>query len=597
MVKSDTDEQCVICDDLKSLYKKICASCFLRGFQLDGSIVGIKPNEVYLHIINRNFNNFTFKELEPIKHLKTYLFDIFIKKTHFDPLFESKCGQCEKIYDRDLSYEDRPHKLICKKCGPFCSNCSKGHHSSEDLSLTCEQFSEIIDVWNSEFIREYMRNIREEKKDRDRILTLEKLKVENIESIKKLDLKICPYTDYDFAKKYEEIHILKSHRMTDKYNKDNWSEVACKSQPIFKTDCDDVVCAKHNPEREIEMKKNGITIGTNQNGCGRRINWNFWKIVDTSLMFSKIDLSKAEKSNLVSASLTNYEKNSYKCFLCKNKTKLLFCQCMDFKCSMLNKKICMSCYLDGTIKRKVISFKFTFQDKEKRVFHKANPSDDFYTEITDNGSPLLIFLKGSVCKINKNRHSSYFGYGNIFVFEDKSCRFYNFSGTDISELMNPHSKKAFYASKTSLSFKARIHHNYNEDIDAFLNCRKNNHILRFSNITDLKQYILNLEEFTKKNDVSKRLNKFFKKYITIQKWKTIYESYKKQWYCAIKINKSIKSYIEINRFRRNIIQSLIDFDKNKLKIKNLEDVTSRNMAMKKMVNCLFTHMTMAEPKN
>ena len=82
MVKSDTDEQCVICDDLKSLYKKICASCFLRGFQLDGSIVGIKPNEVYLHIINRNFNNFTFKELEPIKHLKTYLFDIFIKKTH-----------------------------------------------------------------------------------------------------------------------------------------------------------------------------------------------------------------------------------------------------------------------------------------------------------------------------------------------------------------------------------------------------------------------------------------------------------------------------------------------------------------------------------
>ena len=52
--------------------------------------------------------------------------------------------------------------------------------------------------------------------------------------------------------------------------------------------CDDMYCRSHNPERVQDLKEQGIIVGKNSKGCGRRIDWKYWKQVKPKLEKLKI---------------------------------------------------------------------------------------------------------------------------------------------------------------------------------------------------------------------------------------------------------------------------------------------------------------------
>ena len=191
------------------------------------------------------------------------LLEKFSQELSFNSRLQSKC-RCGKNHDRHLCFDQEPHTLICGDCGPFCSNCSRDIHPN----VNCKQYQKMVKIFESDFVQNWMMRFAEEKRASEHRENYNN----NLKLLKQEVLKECPFKYYDSAKHYEDVRYGTNNpkNLTAKYTKEEWPKVACQSEPISKTHCDDVYCAMHNPERRKTSDEK------NSHGCGRRIHWRYW---------------------------------------------------------------------------------------------------------------------------------------------------------------------------------------------------------------------------------------------------------------------------------------------------------------------------------
>ena len=335
---------CDICEENTPFYKSICPQCFKDGIMHNNHVHNIKPYDLYKLIVTKLENETTdLYLLKEVIYLKRFLIKKISKVISYDSRLEIKC-QCGNIIPRKnikKSFDIKCHE--CEKI--FCSNCDNIGHNEH---FTCEKYQQIVDYFHNDVSEMWLAIIYNTAEQYIKFLKNKKEEEKMISEFEKYDLRICPYTDYDAASIYEN-HMIANGSIniawTKKYTKENWDRVMCKSQPITKIRCSDVYCRQHNPEAVRSMVRDGIKVGENKNGCGRRINWKYWKQVDPKLHTSYVHFIP-EKKDIIDATISSKIHPEYICELCTNKRTCMFIKCCEMNCNFLNKKICGQCIND-----------------------------------------------------------------------------------------------------------------------------------------------------------------------------------------------------------------------------------------------------------
>ena len=341
--------------------------------------------------------------------------------------------------------------------------------------------------------------------------------------------KVCPYTSYETAAEYERETGYTT--LTNLYDKKTWYKVACKSIPITKTDCDDMYCGKHNPERIRHMRNSGVTVSNKITGCGRKIKWCYWIPVKDNFDKKIYSVYRKPQSDItdVVRSYGILEK-PIKCSFCRKENTCVFMKCTHYKCRHNNKLICGNCIIDSKltsfsdvrvcfyiIKQNLNLETKKYEDDKLEEYKFIKNRNGIYTCIIyeNNQTDMLSVDKDG--KIQYHRSKRIFGYlyneydlSNKNVYS-KDCYAYNtvFS-KDQPRLFEEKYKIAYCFAYDYKKYKNIFNFYYYECFD--------NHIQEFYGLDALKDKIANLDEFKPINDAAKIINIFIRRKNTMNKW-------------------------------------------------------------------------------
>lgn len=335
---------CSICEENPSYYKKLCINCVINC--IDNQQLGIKNIDFLLHISKEyNTSDIPLSKIKLLNNLACKLLSNAKKEIEFDDRIHVKC-KCDKKHQRNLKYGSKPHKLYCKKCGYYCSNCRENHYFSFPLGkLDCKKYKTIVDKANTVTYKLWKSELCNNTKERKRKIIEEynqNVKMKGF--LKSEDTKICPFCTREGARKFE-MHqfshgrITKDEMLTEKYiTEEEWEKVKCKSEgfPVTKVHCDDVTCGSHNKERRLFLD------GISKKCCGRRINWQFWTPFEPK--FEKI--KEIEFTEIVEKSCQYSVIEKYDCDICKKNRNIISIFCTESKCKYKHKRICTSCLVN-----------------------------------------------------------------------------------------------------------------------------------------------------------------------------------------------------------------------------------------------------------
>jgi hypothetical protein len=296
----DQIQLCEICqeEDNIPIYKNICANCHLKTYKHNLH----KTEELDLYtVVNELQHDKTrmkklddkiyLKYLNELMELKRDLGKRLIEKDEFNSLIESKCPKCtnSKIIKKKFLFGNDPHPLKCENDHQFCSNCQLLPHANT-------KYLRVHDTFHDSFIQTWISGIKNNMKEHKKFIELGESEKKSLSYLRNVDCRICPYVNYDTAVKYEQITGARSG-LIETHNKNNWHKVACNSVAVSQTDCSDMFCGQHNPERIGQMMRQGQTISNKMTGCGRRINWIHW--VTITKQFDKKNMAFTKCHNQI----------------------------------------------------------------------------------------------------------------------------------------------------------------------------------------------------------------------------------------------------------------------------------------------------------
>jgi hypothetical protein len=521
-IESDQNKQtkrvCKICEEENSIpiYKDTCSVCHLKTHQHD--LCKTEELELYNAVNNLQPTITDREHLRSVMKLKRKLAEELMSIDRFNPLIESKCPQCRNpITDRDLSFGENPHSLYCRKGHYFCSNCGAlPHTSANKYHKTCEEYKIACNKFKIPFVATWSSGIRNNETEHKKTIELRESEQKSLDYLRLQDYRICPYTDYDTAKKYER--LSGAYNLTLSHNKKNWHLVACKSIPVMKENCNDMYCAKHNPERT-----RGTVVSQNHNGCGRRINWTYWKKINENFDKRNYSIYTMPQSDIADVT-SSYDiiQKPKRCFICKKTTTCLHVKCTQYDCKFNNKNVCGNCVVKSTTVSNVKQeFKsITIQSivingvNVKNLKFLKNRKGVFICSLTlHDGKKTCLYIENSTGNV-KYKDTKMFGHiynltqllsgliGGSLYFAPGEYNPYNYS-------YHYHSNRVFIDC-VPVTNQYVVFNSYK--------CIREGHVLEFDGLESLQNKLSNIDQFKPYNDAAKKINLFLKRRYIINKW-------------------------------------------------------------------------------
>ena len=336
------DSHCSICDVRSPFHDNICIPCYEKC--INDRIDNVKIDIVELLAITNH--ELQKKMMKPVKvNILVSFLQLLTKNMDdtykHDPRITSQCP-CGHVNKRNFSKGIKAHNIYCDTCkNHYCSDCLFTAHFHNDkvgikTNMTCKQFKKHIDNSNSELVMKWksqLCSVTERAKLLDEIKSNEQMQKFLLFN----DARYCPYSTWEDARNYEKYMMIdENDKLTNIYNEQNWHKVACPSNglPITKTNCDDVICGRHNPERALRSD------GRSQKGCDRRILWRFWPLFNPQMDNCSLP---EDYSNVIEKTKKIIVNKPYNCSICKQSRKCIAVRCLDYNCPYKYDKICGVC--------------------------------------------------------------------------------------------------------------------------------------------------------------------------------------------------------------------------------------------------------------
>ena len=571
-------ELCQICEENSIFYKDACLECHEKAIIHNTQINKVTNYELYGAILEKEYESNDYIYLEKINTLKQWLSELFKQDAMYNKKIHVKC-RCSYVHKRDLKFKHLPHAMYCKYCKHFCSNCKRDVHTDykgivpTSKNSTCEQYDKVYQNYNSVFIQQWLAGMNENEREYDKVKNLIINEQLSLKLLTTQDLRLCPYTDYKSARKFERSYKKYDYSsyseleygLTSQYNEDNWHEVACNSDPVSKTDCDDMYCSRHNPEKISTMVRYGKKVGTNNKGCGRRIDWKYWIKVKPTVDEKIYGNHVIKQSDIVKCTMSHNVQKEYLCDICNNYRTCMSATCTYSQCSNRKKTICGICVANRqevlkekaelnttliTILHGNITFNFTKENGKYRgnIYFTKNSNDhcDAYLEWSS--------ARGR-WEIRSVESENYITYG---YFSDLIKDFEKYPDRNRNDI------RFHWSAQKSSARRQRNHDYYDYDynynnynynhynsrsayayviIETHIDdtykklqnheCIKDKHVMYFNNIDSFKERFNNFDQWTKEYNAVEIIIKSIKKY----------QFNKKRLHASIKINKLIKLYM------------------------------------------------------
>ena len=571
----DQLQSCEICqeDGVIPIYKNICANCHLKTYKYNLH----KTEELELYTVVNDLqhdktqmekldDNIYLKFLNELMELKRDLGKRLAEKDKFNSLIESKCPKCEhsKIIKKKIIFGNDPHPLKCENDHEFCSNCQLLPHANTDKKyyVTCEQYRHVHDTFHDSFTQMWISGIKNNNEEHKKFIELGESEEKSLSYLRNVDCRICPYVNYDTAAKYEKITGVRSG-LIETHNKKNWHKVACKSVAVTQTDCSDMFCGQHNPERIGQMMRNGKKISEKMTGCGRQINWAYWTTFTKQFDKKKYGIHKMPQSDIADVTRSyGILENPMRCGYCGKKTTCVHIKCTHHNCKFNNYFKCGNCIVDQTIytfpeietvinitKQKFNEKTQKYEDDDEKYIFKKNRKGVYTCIFEENTKMKLLYItkNGTILYCKNN---AIFGrlYDNNCQQTTQIYTKHNYSKTYFSKGNEQRKFKQKYIVK--FFFRDNIWKKFNKKC-TFDNCvcTDDNHVWKVFGLDDLKTRINNINDFKPSNEAAKKINRFIKRKIIFNKW---FELIKDKF----KMNERMKKgKQEINKlFRRPIVR-------------------------------------------
>ena len=509
-----SDTLCFSCEHNEALYQNICPQCFEKSYI--HQVTDINPFDILQYIETLNFKNFTHIRVKEIIDLQRFLIDRIKTQNNFNTIIESKCS-CGQINERQLMFKDNPHTVKCKKCKlQFCSNCNLEVHTRKKKYLNCSEYKKIRDIYYGSISQSWLSAILNSKEEHQQVLKNIQNEQKSVTYVSNQDLRQCPYTDYDAAKKYEEDIVSKDRMLTTKYTKDTWYKVACKSDPVVKIDCDDMYCARHNPERLRQLEAQGIKVMLNSKGCGRHINWDYWKKVRPQ--FDSDIYTKFKKSNVVKCTEAIHENNEKRtCSCCDEESNSFFITCLNHTCKHAYQPICGQCITNfiNKVGKKMINIIYD----DETIFKLVQEHDGVYRGYAvspETGDKVWhVYINVDDMTLSSTANSWWFGYfNNLNMHDIENCNNITFEWIDGYRRVVEKSR-CIFEDLSSKSLKL---------YDGL--CLQKKHVLHYHGLDELQHTIANYDKWLKETKKSMIITRSIKQYQVRYKFKMMFKIYK-----------------------------------------------------------------------
>ena len=566
MSHTNTDAMCGSCEENYVLHQGYCAKCLEKCYT--HRMAKVRPIKLLQYIDEFDFNSTTHRYAKDVIDLKRFLINYVNEDNKFNPIIETKCP-CGHVNDRNLKFNEDPHRIICDKCKKsFCSNCKLEVHSLVKYCLDCNSYRQIRDTYYGPVSQSWISGIMNSRKEHENVVRKIQDEQKSVAYFNNQDLRLCPYTDYNAAKNYEEAmhangNMPLSKMLTRQYTKDTWYTVVCKSDPVVKIHCNDMYCAKHNPERIRQLEADGVKVTLNSKGCGRKISWHSWikvkPTIDTKVYtkFTRSTIFKCTK-------LIGLMKDKKLCDNCNENSNCFFFTCLNSKCKNAYKQICGKCIIDSisAIGNRMINILY-----EDKIFKLVQESDGVYrgniTSPATGDKEWRVFIDIKQMKLRCVKSNWWFGY-----FKDLDMN-------SIDKCINI-SFHWINNDKKIIATSTCIFENIGDkDKKIFDNsCLRNKHILQYRGLDELKYRIDNYDYWLFENKQSKiitqsiryhrvrykfkmifRIYKAIRRFIIYRKWQTAikdYTLYMLTYNSATKINKNTKRFIIYKKWKKTI---------------------------------------------
>lgn len=532
---------CRSCEEQESIYQCLCPDCIETSLQLDA--YKIEPLDILQYIDTLDLNQFTHSRVKEIVTLQRFLLNYKKKEISFNPIIETKCLQCGQVNERNLKFKNNPHGTKCKKCSrEYCSNCLLNIHTRKKFYLRCEEYKQARDIYFEPFTKSWISAIMNSEKQHQEIMRKIQVEQKSVAYFKSKDLRKCPYTDYDAANAYEKEMVQNGEMFqyqmsTRNYTKETWykSPDACKSDPVIKENCDDMYCAKHNPERVNQLRAQGISVGLNSKGCGKKIRWKYW--ISINPKYDEKFYYKMNKSTLIKCTESDGLITHYKtCSVCNQSSKSFFVTCLNHKCTHAYQPVCGKCITGATsiVKKNMISI-VTDND----IFQLTQEDDGVYRGVIKsviNGITDKVFINNKLQLLAINSHWSHGNFKNLDLSNVESCNDISFEWMINKTKIHSISSCIFEQFEISNS-KKRKKKIYN-------GCIRKKHILYFDGFDELQHRIDNYDQWLIENKKSYIISKFIKRSNIRFKFKQMLKVYKfvKRFMIYCKWKKTIRNY-------------------------------------------------------
>ena len=396
---TNLQEDCIICEENNAFYNNVCCHCYKQSFDFfqtkksdeylidnESTKEKILPYELYKKIIKNESSISNLFLLKDVIMLKRYLLHYIKQKISYDERIEIKCS-CGSVLPVKSTNE-----TICSQCEmKYCSRCRVTSHTG----VSCEKLVAIKKKYFDNNTQLIMKKIFCNSEELKKYLDLMEREEETYNRLKKLDLRICPYTNFESAVQCDIYNYGTNDNRapTHGHTKESWEKVACNADPVTKIHCDSMYCRQHNPERVSSLTKSGINVGVNTKGCGRYIMWRFWIKYKPVIEKKKIDLQISHTDANIFITEYPYQQ-PYVCDICEENRNCFSVKCFHSQCEFKNQQVCGYC-ITSKERPKFSSMVMTIQyDKDTQYVIKKN---------SKNGRFKCAFIE---FKFNREDHSS-----------------------------------------------------------------------------------------------------------------------------------------------------------------------------------------------
>lgn len=448
-------------------------------------------------------SNIVGEERHELRKLRLMLMDINKKNAMFDPIIDTKC-HCGVIHSRDYSYGPNAHTIPCEKCGFFCSNCSNDAHIFDPIGdrpafkKSCKQYDDLKNQHNDPFVKGWRATLKEDASAYRACLAEQEHEKLAYALAASEDRRCCPWKHWDSARRAED-HLISSQylaredALSYKYTKDNWHLVACHSEPVTKTDCDDMRCGEHSSDKmnwAYTARSGTVTKyeGTKRY-CGRAAYWNFW----TPYVAPKPVDHKPPSQNIMTHGTAKWNvTDEYTCYICEKKRQCLGACCTNSLCRHRYHKVCGQCMVDrGSVESSYTITTFTIlsdtgilstlstSKNDSTLRGKYNDTDIYFRYNTTQGC-------WKVIRTNDNQEIGRFNW-SYFNGNDPYHRRRSHSNMDLNiDIHDRGVRVTIYESEwLDCVIEETVRRDNNRPHDALLytyNCVSNGHIMDFDGL-------------------------------------------------------------------------------------------------------------------